>query len=137
VNDAIGPNSYSLYGFYSEQQSLTPPITAPTKTLGISFTYHRDIRPDFSGYASLGYSNSVNSPNVVLLGSNTAIVSTSTSNFNTGTASLGLNYVLGRTLTGSIIYNFIYQTNGSVFNSGRSGGDVFVNQLQFVLSKTF
>jgi uncharacterized protein (PEP-CTERM system associated) len=59
VTDYIAPNTYSLFGFYNEQQSLTPPITAPTKSLGVNFQYSRDIRPDLSGYASVGYTNSV------------------------------------------------------------------------------
>src|SRR4029077_6161291 len=93
INDVIGPNGYSWCGFYNEQQSLTPPLTAPTKSVGINFGYSRDIRPDLSGYASLGYVNSANSPTT------TALVATTTGNFNTATASVGLNYVLGRTLT--------------------------------------
>lgn len=127
LSDAIGPNSYSLFGFYNEQQSLTPPITAPTKSLGVNFTYTRDIRPDFRGVAAIGYFNSINSPTVL---------TSSSSNFNTVTASVGVNYILGRTLSGSILYTFTYQSNASVFAGGRNG-DVFVNQLQFLLSKTF
>jgi hypothetical protein len=134
VTDVIGPNAYSVYGFYNEQQSLTPPVTAPTKSLGINFVYSRDIRPDLSGYASIGYVNSVNSP-TVSLASSTPNFNT-TANFNTTTANLALNYILGRTLTGSIIYTFSYQSNGSVLINGRNG-DVFANQLQFLLSKTF
>src|SRR5207248_8960743 len=61
LTDVIGSNSYSLFGFYAEQQSLTPPITAPTKSLGINLGYSRDIRPDLSGYAYLGYIKSINS----------------------------------------------------------------------------
>ena len=135
LSDAIGPNSYSLYGFYSQQQSLTPPITAPTKSLGVNFTYNRDARPDLKFYTSLGYSNSVNSP-IISLNSPTILVSTSTGNFNTVTGSVGLNYILGRTLTGSLLYTLTYQTNGGSFGGGRNG-DVVVNQLQFLLSKTF
>jgi len=133
LTDAIGPNSYSLYGFYSNQQSLTPPITPPTKSLGVSFSYNRDIRPDLSGYATIGYTNSVNSPTVLV--SPVTVSPTITNNFNTVTAYVGLNYLLSRTLTGSLVYSFTFQTNGGSF-TGRTG-DVFVNQLQFVLSKTF
>jgi hypothetical protein len=130
VSDAIGSNSYSLFGFYSDQQSLTPPISAPTKTVGVNFSYRRDIRPDLNGSASLGYVNSVNSPT-------SALAAPTASNLNTATASLGLNCTLGRTLTGSILYIFTYQSNGTGFAGGRASGDVFVNQLQLVLSKTF
>jgi hypothetical protein len=125
--DTIGANSYSLYGLYSEQQSLTQPTTLPTKSTGVNFGYNRDIRPELSGYASLGYVNTTNSP--------TLTVGPSASSFNTVTASLGFNYVLGRTLTGTVLYTFSYQSNGGSFAGGR--GDVLVNQLQFVLSKTF
>jgi uncharacterized protein (PEP-CTERM system associated) len=130
VSDTIGINTYSLYGFYYEQQSLTPPITAPTKSLGINFGYGRDIRPDLNGFASLGYVNSVNSPTLT-----TTLVSSTTNN-NTVNASVGVNYLLSRSLTGSIIYTFYYQSNATFFTAGRNG-DVFANQLQLTLSKTF
>jgi hypothetical protein len=128
LTDAIPPNFYSLFLFYNEQQSLTPPITAPTKSLGVNLGYSRDIRPDLSGYASVGFVNSTNAP--------TVLVPASTTSFNTVTASLGLNYLFARALTGSILYSFSYTNNGGVLASGRSG-DVFVNQLQLVLSKAF
>ncbi len=134
LSDSLPPNNYSLYGSYSEQQSLSTTVSVPTKSLGISFAYSRDIRPDASGYASVGVFNSVNSPTVVP-GTTTVNFSQRT-NFNTITATAGLNYVLGRTLTGSIIYTFTYQTNGTVLAGGRNG-DVFANYLQFLLSKTF
>jgi hypothetical protein len=129
INDTIGPNSYSLYGFYNEQQSLTPPVTAPTKTVGVNLSYMRDVRPDLSTYASLGFANSVDSPTVV--------TGQSSSNINTATASLGLNYLFGRTLTGSIVYRFFYTSNASAFSGSGTNGNAFVNQLQFVLTKTF
>jgi hypothetical protein len=134
LTDSIPPNSYALYGSYLEAQSLSTTVGVPTKSLGINFSYTRDIRPDASGYASVGFFNSVNSPTVVP-GTTTVNFSQRT-NFNTVNATLGINYVLGRTLTGSIIYNFYYQTNGTVIAGGRNG-DVFANQLQFLLSKTF
>jgi hypothetical protein len=135
LSEAIGANSYSLYGFYSQQQSLTPPVTAPTKSLGVSVGFNRDVRPDLKFYSSLGYVNSANSP-VASLNSFSVSLGNSTSNFNTVTGSVGLNYVLGRTLTGSLLYTLTYQTNGGSFGGGRNG-DVLVNQLQFLLSKTF
>jgi hypothetical protein len=52
------------------------------------------------------------------------------------TATFGLNYLLSRALTGSIVYTFSYTTNGAVLAGGRNG-DVFANQLAFLLSKTF
>jgi hypothetical protein len=134
LTDALPPNYYSLYGTYASQQSLTTTVSVPTKSLGINFVYTRDIRPDVSGYASVGFLNSVNSPTVVP--GTTTINFNQRANFNTANASLGINYLLARTLTGSIIYTFSYQTNGTVLAGGRNG-DVFANQLQFLLSKTF
>jgi len=134
LTDSLPPNSYSLYGSYLEAQSLSTSVGTPTKSLGINFSYSRDIRPDASGYASVGFFNSVNSPTVVP-GTTTVNFNQRTS-FNNINATLGLNYILGPTLTGSIVYNFYYQTNGTVLAGGRNG-DVFVNQLQFLLSKTF
>ena len=132
--DSLPPNYYSLYGTYASQQSLTTTVSVPTKTFGINFYYTRDIRPDVSGYASVGFYNSVNSPTVVP--GTTTINFNQRANFNTVNASLGINYLFARTLTGSIIYTFSYQTNGTVLAGGRNG-DVFANQLQFLLSKTF
>ncbi len=134
LTNSLPPNSYSLYGSYVEQQSLSTGTGVPTKSLGVNFTYSRDVRPDVRGYASVGFLNSVNSPTVVP--GTTTVNFSQTTNFNTVNATLGLNYVLARTLTGSIIYNFYYQTNGTVLAGGRNG-DVFANQLQFLLSKTF
>jgi hypothetical protein len=134
LSDALPPNYYSLYGSYAEQQSLSTNGGVPTKSLGVNFVYTRDVRPDVSGSASIGFVNSVNSPTVVP--GTTTVNFNQTANFNTVTATLGLNYVLGRTLTGSIIYTFSYQTNGTVLAGGRNG-DVFANQLAFLLSKTF
>ena len=90
--------------------------------------YTRSVRSDQSGHASARYVNSLNAPTVA-----PAVLTTS---FDTVTAQIGLNYVLGRTLTGSILYTFSYQNNGAVLASGRTG-DVTVDQFQFLLSKTF
>jgi hypothetical protein len=134
LSDSLPPNYYSLYGTYLEQQSLSTPVSVPTKNLGVNFTYSRDIRPDVSGYASVSFLNSVNSPTVVP-GTTTVNFSQRT-DFDTAYAAVGINYVLGRTLTGSIIYTFSYTTNGRAL-AGGSNGNVIANQLQFLLSKTF
>jgi hypothetical protein len=132
VTEAIGPNHYSVYATYANQQSLTPTTSstsnAPTKSYGINFTYGRDIRPDLSGSASLGYYNSAN-----VITPTTATLINST---NQVTGYLSLNYLLGQTLTGSVYYSLSYFTNGAGTAIGRSG-DVVVNQLTFQLSKTF
>ena len=135
LTDSLPPNSYSLYGSYAEQQSLSTGAGVPTKSLGVNFTYSRDVRPDVSGYASVGFLNSVNSPTVVP-GTTTTVNFSQTTNFNNINATLGLNYVLARALTASIVYTFSYNTNGTVLAGGRNG-DVFANQLQLLLSKTF
>jgi hypothetical protein len=57
--------------------------------------YTRSVRSDVSGYASVGYVNSVNAPTVA--------PAVSITSFDTATAQIGLNYVLGRTLTGSVL----------------------------------
>ena len=134
LSNSLPPNYYSLYGSYTEQQSLTTGAGVPTKSLGVNFGYSRDIRPDVSGYASLGVFNSVNSPTVVP--GTTTVNFSQTTSYDAVYATVGLNVLLGRTLTGSIIYTFSYNTNGTVLAGGRNG-DVFVNQLQFLLSKTF
>jgi hypothetical protein len=134
LTDSLPPNYYSLFTFYTEQQSLSTNTSTPTKSLGLNLVYTRDIRPDLSGYASVGFVNSVNSPTVVP--GTTTVNFSQTTNFNTVNANLGLNYLLARALTASIIYSFSYQTTGTVVAGGRNG-DVFANQLQLLLSKTF
>jgi hypothetical protein len=131
VTETIGPNHYSVYATYTNQQALAAPTTnAPTKTYGINFSYSRDIRPDLSGYATLGYANSAN-----VITSTTATPINST---NQITGYLGLNYLLGQTLTGSVYYSLSYFTNsaGAGTAIGRTG-DVVVNQLTLQLSKAF
>ena len=127
VTETIGRDRYSLFGTASNQQSLTPPITAPTKSYGINLGWYRDIRPDLNGSASLGY---FNSSNVITTTGGTPIGSQ-----NNITAYLGVNYLLSQNLTGSILYNFSYQTNGAA-TTGRNSG-IVINWLTFQLSKTF
>jgi hypothetical protein len=134
LTDSLPPNYYSLFAFYTEQQQLSTTAAAPTKSLGLNLGYTRDIRPDVTGNASVGFVNSVNSPTIVP--GTTTVNFSQTTSFNTVTATFGLNYLLSRALTGSIVYTFSYTTNGAVLAGGRNG-DVFANQLAFLLSKTF
>jgi uncharacterized protein (PEP-CTERM system associated) len=128
VTETIGRDHYSLFGVASNQQSLTPPVTAPTKSYGLNLGWSRDIRPDLSGSTSLGY---YNSSNVITTTGGTPIGTQ-----NNITAYLGVNYLLGQNLTGSILYSFSYQTNGAA-TAGRNSGTVVINWLTFQLSKTF
>jgi len=128
VTDQIGINSYALYSYLSYQQSLIPPVPPPTNSIGAFFNYSRDIRPDLNGNASIGYSRSVN---VVTINSPTPINNTSTV-----TANIGVNYLLSRALTGSILYSFSYSPNGGLIVNGRSG-DIIANSLQVLLTKGF
>jgi hypothetical protein len=134
LTDSLPPNYYSLFAFYTEQQQLSTTAATPTKSLGLNLGYTRDIRPDVTGNASVGFVNSVNSPTIVP--GTTTVNFSQTTSFNTVTATFGLNYLLSRALTGSIVYTFSYTTNGAVLAGGRNG-DVFANQLAFLLSKTF
>ena len=128
ITDSIGRDRYSLYGYYTNQQSLTPPITAPTKSIGGYATWDRDIRPNLNGSASVGYANTANAVAV-----NTVIP---IGTINTLSANIGVNYLFARNLTGSVFYTLTYQPNGAVVTAGRSG-DVVVNSLQFFLRKAF
>ena len=67
------------------------------------------MRSDLSGHASIGYVNLVTVPTVA--------PAVSTTSFYMVTAQISLNYVLGRTLTGSILYTFSYQNNGALLAS--------------------
>ena|SRR5689334_14453186 len=74
------------------------------------YGYYTDVRPDLRGYGAIGYGNTVNSP--------TTVFTTSTTNFNTITAAVGVNYLLSQTLTGSILYSFTYQSNAANLGGG-------------------
>jgi uncharacterized protein (PEP-CTERM system associated) len=128
ISDTIGPNTYGLYGYYSSEQSLTPPITVPTTSVGANLSWSRDIRPDLNGYTSFGYSNTANAITPTTL--------TVVSGINTFSANIGLNYLLARSLTGSLLYTFSYQPNGGVVVTGRTG-DIVANSLQLLLTKAF
>jgi hypothetical protein len=128
ITDTIGPNSYGLYGYYINQASLTPPITAPTKSLGAYLSWTRDIRPDLNGSVSLGYSNTTNAVAQTSL--------TPVGTINTLTGNIGFNYLFSRALTGSVLYTLSYQPNGNAVVAGRNG-DVLANTLQFLLTKAF
>jgi hypothetical protein len=128
VTETIQRDHYSLFGSYSNYQSLTPGTTSiPTKSVGVNLSWGRDIRPDLSGYASLGY---YNSSNVITTTTGTPIGSQNNIN-----ASLGVNYTFTQNLTGSILYNFYYQDNGATV-TGRNAG-VVVNWLTLQLTKAF
>jgi hypothetical protein len=127
ISETIGRDHYSLFGLATNQQSLTPPVTAPTKSYGINLSWSRDIRPDLNGSTSLGY---FNSSNVISTTGGTPI-----GGQNNISAYLGVNYLLSQNLTGSILYNFSYQTNGAA-TTGRNSS-VVINWLTFQLSKTF
>jgi hypothetical protein len=129
ISDSIGLNHYAFYGYYIEQTSLTQVGTPPTKSLGATFTWGRDIRPDLNGSASIGYANSRSVPIINSL--------TPLSNLNTWTANVGLNYLIGPALTGSVLYTFSYQTNAQTITTVGRNGDVYSNTLQFILTKTF
>jgi len=63
VTEAIGPNHYSVYATYaisSRSPDDEQHFQRSYQELRINFTYGRDIRPDLSGNASLGYYNSAN-----------------------------------------------------------------------------
>jgi uncharacterized protein (PEP-CTERM system associated) len=128
LSDSIGPNTYTVYGYYSSQASLTPPVTAPTTSVGASVSWARDIRPNLNGYTSFGYANTANAVTPTTL--------TLVSGINTFSANVGLNYLFARSLTGSILYTFSYEPNGGAVIAGRSG-DVVANSLQLLLTKAF
>jgi hypothetical protein len=92
-----------------------------------TLSWSRDIRPDLNSSASVGYYNSSN----VVTSTTVAPVSSQ----NNVHATIGVNYLLSPTLTGSRFYSFSYQSNGSGFGGGI--GDLVVNQLVVQLSKTF
>lgn len=128
ITDQLNINTFSLYFYYINQQTLTAPITPPTNSTGANFTWTRDMRPDLNGVASLGYTRTTN---IVTINTPTPLNNTSTV-----TANLGVNYLLARALTASVLYTFTYQPNGGTLVNGRSG-DIVANSLQLLLTKAF
>ena len=90
----------------------------PPGILGMS-DYTRSVRSDLSGHASVGYVNSVNAPTVA--------PAVSTPSFDAVAAQIDLNYVLGRMLTGSLLYTFSCRNNGAELASGRTGEGLSIN----------
>lgn len=128
ITDQLNINTFSIYFYYINQQTLTAPITPPTTSTGANFTWARDMRPDLNGAASLGYTRTTN---VVTINTPTPLNNTSTVSAN-----LGVNYLLARALTASVLYTFTYQPNGGTLVNGRSG-DIVANSLQLLLTKAF
>jgi uncharacterized protein (PEP-CTERM system associated) len=128
LTEAIGRNSYSLFTYYTNSQSLAPSTAAPNNSTGVDLSWSRDIRPDLNGYASVAYSRTTNVATV-----NTA---TPVANSNTMTANLALNHTFARAITGSVVYTFSYQTNGGQIVNGRAG-NIAANTLEFLLTKAF
>jgi hypothetical protein len=133
ITTSIGVNRFFLFASYDHRSQLGS-TAAPSTSIGGNFTWSRDIRPDLNGAMSLGFANVSN----LTLVSATPLptLTTFSSNGNTATASLGLNYLFTATLTGSVTYSFIYQTGVSGSGLNRAG-DVLTNRLEFSLTKSF
>jgi uncharacterized protein (PEP-CTERM system associated) len=134
---AVGINRYSLFGFYDRRVSLAL-VQPPTTSIGANFGWSRMIRPDLTAVLNLGYAKVTNQ---TLLTSTSTSVSAMTTipSQNTVNASLGLNYLLARNWTASIIYSLLYQTNGPGSSGAAAAisGNIVTNRLEFLLTKTF
>ena len=107
----------------------------PSTSIGANFGWSREIRPDLTANASVGYANVTNQTVLSLF---SILNLTTISTQNTANVSLSLNYQLSRDLTGSIVYSLSYQTNGlgsTVVNTNL--GNVVTNRLLLLLTKTF
>ena len=129
----IGVNTFDLVGFYQRQASFVNQ-TSPSTGLGANFYWSRQIRPDVTANASLGYARATNLTFVT-----PTAPATFSSATDASTVSLGINYVFGPSLTGSVTYTFIYETAApSLASTGTiTTGNILVNRLEFLLSKTF
>jgi hypothetical protein len=128
LTEQLGRSTYSLFTYYINSQSLTPPTTAPIDSAGATLSWSRDIRPGFNGFTSAGYSRTTN---VVTIFSPTPI-----SNTSTVTANIGLIHSFAHAITGSVLYTFSYQFNGGTIVNGRPG-DILANVLQLYVTKAF
>jgi hypothetical protein len=133
----VGINRWSVFATYERRTTLSS-SAPPSTSVGVNFSWSRDIRPDLTGTLAAGYSK-VNNLTVTTVnnpGTSTLINST-----DTMTANLSLNYLFNETLTGSVAYNLIYQTDApSVANANSSTitvGNILTNRLFFTLTKTF
>lgn len=134
ITSTVGANTFLFYGFYNRQLSLAIP-QPPRTSIGANFSWRREIRPDLTANASLGFANVTNQ---TLLTSTPMPTATTISSQNTATASLSLNYLINRDLTGSIVYSLYYQTNApgsAVFTT--TFGNAVTNRLMLLLTKNF
>ncbi|HEV2098797.1 MAG TPA: hypothetical protein VGR45_07700 [Stellaceae bacterium] len=133
VRTIIDVNTFNLLAFYERQSSFVTQ-TPPSTSVGANFFWSRQIRPDLTGNASLGYAHATNLTFVTPTA--TATLSSAT---DSTTASLGVNYLFGQGLTGSVVYTLSYQSSApTTVSSGTiATGNILVNRLEFRLSKTF
>ncbi len=129
----VGPNRFYLFSVYNRQNSLAfaqLPITSIAANLGWS----REIRPDLTADAEVGYAN-VTNQTVPTTPTSTTV--TTIPHQNTATVSLSLNYLFNKTLSGAVVYTLLYETNPSSFGNTVNTGNVVTNRLLFMLTKHF
>jgi hypothetical protein len=136
VTTMVGANHFFLFSVYDHQVSLAF-MQPPTTSISTNFGWSREIRPDLTALASVGFANVTNQ---TLVTSTAPTAVTTVPHQNTATVSLSLNYLFSETLTGSMVYSLYYQANPATFGSTSTGtgtGNVVTNQLLFLLTKHF
>ena len=105
-------------------------------SIGVRFDWSRDIRPNLSGRAAIGYTNI---SNLAVFPTNNLNVVTVINNTDTLSGDLSVNYLFTETLTGSIVYNVLYQLGGPSITAANTVnvGNILTNRLTFLLTKTF
>jgi uncharacterized protein (PEP-CTERM system associated) len=130
VTSVIADNTLSLFASYSEEQAKAGGSGSSTGT-SINLNWSRQLNPDLTGNATIGYTTA-NNPTL-------GIVTGPSSNTDSYSATVGLNYLIGYNLTGSVLYSFLYQTTpipGITLATAQTGS-VTVNQLLFTITRAF
>lgn len=121
VISAVGRNTFTITGFREERISLAHLLPSETSEGG-SFQWVRDINPDMSGSALVGYARDT-------IGSGPTI-----------NASVGITYHFSATLSGGVRYDFIKGGGGvgsAVVPVTASGSKFTQNAVTFSLRNTF
>ncbi len=121
IISAVGRNTFTLTAFREERTSQAGLLPSDTST-GVSVQWIRDINPDTSASALVGYTKDT-------VGSGPTI-----------NATVGLSHNFTQSLTGGVSYEFI-KSGGAITATGTpvspTGSEYTQNSLIFSLRKTF
>ena len=130
VNSALGDNVFGLFAAYDQRIAVSS-AAGSSSSKSLNFNWSRQLTPDLSSSATLGYSTVTNATLGTIPGAG--------NNNKSYTANLGLTYILAVDLTASVLYSFIHLSNPipTVIVTNPTSGSVVVNTLQLTITKVF